>query len=184
MEDGFQRRQAEPGREGRAPGRSRGAIVRARGRTGRWIGSPLVALFLLLGAVGPGSAQQLVGDDVARATIEVRDLTRTGDGVAGLVVNLSPREVRSVRVLVQLVYHWPDEMHPGPRSPSAAAVVVVDGPIPPGGSTAFRATLGGRPDVAAGPGDQQADFEPRASLLGWKEVGVTPDLDAPTASEP
>lgn len=172
-------RHATPRRS--APGGARGS---RRRRAGRQIAAPFGALFLLVGAAGPAETQQIVGDDVARATIEVRDLTRTGDGVAGLVVNLSPREVRSVRVLVQLVYHWPDEMHPGPRSPSAAAVVVVDGPIPPGGSTAFRATLGGRPDVAAGPGDQQADFEPRASLLGWKEVGVTPDLDAPTASEP
>ena len=130
-------------------------------------------LALLLFAVSSTMAfsQELVGDREARAAIEVRDLTRTEDGVSGVIVNLVPRELRDVRVLVQLVYHWPDEMHPGPESPSDAAVVTLAGPIPPGGSTPFRVAVGPRPDVAAGPDEPKTDFEIRASVIGWSEVG-------------
>lgn len=169
----------DPDRTHRGSGRSRahGAPTEPRMCVRHIV--PLALSMLLLFTAGGVSAQQLVGDDAARARIELRDLARTAEGVSGVVVNRGPLELRRVRVLVQLVYHWPDEMHPGAESPSDAAVVTVDGPIPPGGAASFRATLGPRPDVAAGPVGQAAEFELRGAVLGWKEVGASPESGPP-----
>lgn len=154
-------------------------------RDGRSLRAAHIVSFLVLLALvalaGASFGQDLVREADVGSTLELRDLARTAEGISGIVVSRVPRELREVRILVQLVYHWPDEMHPGPDSPSAAAVVTVEGPIPPGGSAPFEARLAVRPDVAAGPATGGSDFEVRAAILGWSEVGATPGSDSPEA---
>ena len=132
-----------------------------------------LALVALVGSAESAPSQELTGDAEARSAIEVRDLRRTAEGISGVAVNRGRLELRKIRILVQLLYHWPDEMHPGPVSPSDATIVTIEGPVSPGEAAPFVGTLPTRPDVAAGPTrPEESAFELRAAVLGWSEVGV------------
>ena len=96
--------------------------------------------------------------------VEVADVRIADRAVEATLRNRSAHALRNVRLMVDLVYHWPNETHPGDVSPGTAFVHVVAGPIAPGASELVRAVPpGGYPDA---PGT----FEPRVKVLGFVEA--------------
>ena len=127
-------------------------------------------VLLLLLAMLPAGAQsgELVGAGEAETKLVAEDVSAQAGTVTGRLHNRGTNEVRDVRLLVQLVYRWPDEYHPGSVNPSRAVLVDIPGPIPPGETTPFRVELSATPDVAAAP--PGSGFEVRAAVMGWSEV--------------
>jgi hypothetical protein len=130
---------------------------------------PTLALAVTLGAsAGWAHDARAVGRVTTPAEIdrftEVESVRHDAAGrVTGLVRNTSDDTLRDVRVLIQLVYHWPNEMHPGAESPSDAVVAEIAGPLEPGETAQFDATLP--------TGAPRGDFEPRVKVLGFTAVG-------------
>ncbi len=99
-------------------------------------------------------------------TVVAVDGVRVSEGaIEARLTNRGPRELRELRLQIDYVYHWPDEMHPGDESPGRTWPHVVPGPLAPGASEdlLFRPP-GGLPTA---PGR----FEPRVHVLGFTEVG-------------
>jgi hypothetical protein len=71
--------------------------------------------------------------------IKVRDVRAQPDQVSGVLVNLSSKLVRNVRVLIDRSWPWADERRAGgtEESPGRAAFYMVPGEIPPGGRLPF-----------------------------------------------
>ncbi len=128
--------------------------------------APLLLLLALLPA--GGLAGEFVGPEEAETELVAENVSAHAGTVRGRLHNRGAHEVRDVRLLVQLVYRWPDEYHPGAVNPSRAVLVGVPGPIPPGEAAPFRVELSATPDVAAGP--PGSGFEVRAAVMGWTEA--------------
>jgi hypothetical protein len=119
----------------------------------------------LAAALFPFSAAALDPPAALDAVVGIEGVRAEGDAIAATLENRGARELRDVRLLVQWVYDWPDEFHPGDASLGRAWVHVVPGPIAPGGREPFVFhPPGGLP---SGPGR----FEARAQVLGFTEVG-------------
>jgi hypothetical protein len=125
------------------------------------------ALFCWVVAVAfaaPGSAL----DDPAEidARVVVGDASVRDGAIEATLTNRTPREIRDVRLLIEYVYHWPDEMHPGDESPGRAWPHVVRGPIAPGATEALRFEPPGGLPTAPG------RFTPRIQILSFTEQGA------------
>jgi hypothetical protein len=100
--------------------------------------------------------------EIERAT-QIESVRNEAGHVTGVLRNRSSDTLRDVRVLVQLVYHWPNEMHPGEPSPSNAVVAQIPGPLEPGQVARFDAAL----PTESAPGV----YEPQAQVLGFTTIG-------------
>jgi hypothetical protein len=120
------------------------------------------ALATLLAALAcAGAAAALDAPGEVEAAVAVEDVRASGGAIEARLVNRSGRALRDVRLLIEYVYHWPDELHPGDESPGRAWPHVVPGPLAPGASAPLRfEPPGGLPSA---PGR----FEPRIQLLGF-----------------
>jgi hypothetical protein len=121
----------------------------------------LAAAALALSAAAP--ALDVPAD--VEAAVAVSDVRVADGAIEARIANRGARELRDVRLQIEYVYLWPDEMHPGDESPGRAWSHVVPGPLAPGASERilFRPP-GGLPTA---PGR----FEPRVEVLGFREVG-------------
>jgi hypothetical protein len=103
-----------------------------------------------------------------RQIVDVRDVRAQPDQVSGVLVNLSSKPVRSVRIRIERSWLWADERHAGgaEQSPGRTAVYTVPGEIPPGGLLPFTY----RSDT---PLPQRSDgrFETSVSVVGLEQVG-------------
>jgi hypothetical protein len=97
--------------------------------------------------------------------VAVEDVRAADGAIEARLTNRSPRELRDLRVQIEYVYHWPDEMHPGDESPGRAWSHVVAGPLAPGASERIVFHPPGGLPTAPG------RFEPRVQVLGFTEVG-------------
>ena len=114
-----------------------------------------------LAIAAPGAA---IDDPTAVDASVVVSGVRARDGaIEATLRNQSPREIRDVRLLIDYVYHWPDEVHPGDESPGRAWSHVVPGPIAPGASEPLRFEPPGGLPIAPG------RFEPTVEVLGFSE---------------
>lgn len=96
------------------------------------------------------------------AAVAVSEVQVSGDAIEAILTNRGARELREVRLLIDYVYHWPDEMHPGDVSPGKVWSHVVPGPLPPGATERLRfSPPGGLPTAPEG------RFEPRIEVLGF-----------------
>jgi hypothetical protein len=122
--------------------------------------SSAIALLVACGlAALPAAAVDEPG--AVDAVVAVADVHAGSGVIEATLTNRGDRALRDVRLLIEYVYHWPDEMHPGDDSPGAAWSHVVPGPIAPGASEKLRfAPPGGLPTA---PGR----FEPRIKVLGF-----------------
>jgi hypothetical protein len=100
--------------------------------------------------------------------VEVRDVRTQPDQVSGVLVNLSSKAVRGVRLRIDRSWLWADERHAGgaEESPGRTAVYTVPGEIPPGGRVPFTY----RSDT---PLPQRSDgrFETSVSVIELEQVG-------------
>lgn len=124
-------------------------------------------LWLLPALAGWLAAAPAAGVDASEqvdAVVEVSGVRAGPDGIEAILTNRGASELRDVRLLIDYVYHWPDEMHPGDESPGKAWRHLVPGPIPPGASERIRfSPPGGLPSAPGG------RFEPRIEVLGFVE---------------
>ena len=95
--------------------------------------------------------------------VDVSEVRAAGGAIEATLTNRSPRPIRDVRLLIEYVYHWPDEMHPGDESPGRSWPHLFPGPIAPGASAPLRFEPPGGLPTAPG------RFEPRLKLLGFTE---------------
>ena len=131
----------------------------------------IVGLFAALAFTSlTAAAEDTTGSDRQQfqKIVEVRDVRAEPDQVSGVLVNLSSKPVRSVRVRIDRSWLWADEKHAGgaEESPGRTAVYAVPGEIPPGGKLPFTY----RPDT---PLPQRTDgrFETSVSVVGLEQVG-------------
>lgn len=99
-------------------------------------------------------------------TVEVRDVRAEPDQVSGVLVNLSSKVLRGVKVRIDRAWHWTDERHPGEDSPGRSNVYDVPGDIPPGGRLTFTYR-------AESPLPQRSDgrFDTSVAVVGLEQVG-------------
>jgi hypothetical protein len=95
------------------------------------------------------------------ASVAVRDVREADGAIEATISNRSPHEISDVRLLIDYIYHWPDETHPGDESPGRAWSHVVPGPIAPGASAPLRFTPPGGLPTAPG------RFTPQIEVLGF-----------------
>ena len=100
--------------------------------------------------------------------VEVRDVQAQADQVTGVLVNLSSKPVRSIRVRIERSWLWTDERHPGEGTdnPGRSVVYTVPGEIVPGGRLPFTY----RPDAPL-PDRRDGRFETSVSIVGLEQVG-------------
>jgi hypothetical protein len=91
-------------------------------------------------AADVGSNEQLVSPERMADLVEVRDVTGDGGVVSGTLVNRSSHAVRNVRLRINHLWLWNDEMHPGEDRYSRTDTYTVPGEIPAGGTRTFTYT--------------------------------------------
>ena len=96
-----------------------------------------VILFAALALAGITVAAQdtVVPREQLQKTVDVRDVDAHPDQVSGVLVNLSSKPVRSIRVRIDQPWLWKNERHPGENkdNPGRSHFYTVPGEIPPGG---------------------------------------------------
>jgi hypothetical protein len=129
----------------------------------------IVVLFASLGLAGIAIAagETLVPAEQLKRTVDVREVDAHPDQVSGVLVNLSSKLVRSIRVRIDQPWLWTAERHPGENKddPGRSDFYLVPGEIAPGGHLAFTY----RPDV---PLPQRSDgrFETSVSVVNLEQI--------------
>lgn len=102
----------------------------------------------------------------ANPEVEVTNVGSENGVISGVVINRSPEPVRDVRVLIDHVWYWNNERHPGDFSPGRSEFYTIQGAIPPGGSLPFR--------FESSPLPQRADghFETMAHVTEFTQIGT------------
>lgn len=95
------------------------------------------------------------------ADVVVSDVGTANGAIEATITNRSASEISDVRLLIDYVYHWPDETHPGDESPGRAWSHVVPGPISPGASAPLSFTPPGGLPTAPG------RFAPHIEVLSF-----------------
>jgi len=131
--------------------------------------APRVAALVLFAALGfVGVTRAAEETTQLQKIVEVRDVRAQPDQVSGVLVNLSSKPVRNVRVRIDRTWLWADERRAGgtEESPGRSAVYAVPGEIPPGGRLPFTY----RPET---PLPQRSDgrFETSVSVVGLEQTG-------------
>lgn len=135
--------------------------------------TPLAALIVVLFGVLGFTRLTAAADDTTGAIrqhlhqiVDVRDVRAEPDQVSGVLVNLSSKPVRSIRIRIDRSWLWADERHPGDDDPGRSVVYTVPGDILPGGQLPFTY----RSDT---PLPQRSDgrFETSVSVIGIEQVG-------------
>jgi hypothetical protein len=150
-------------------------VLTMKGFEGKMVDTRLaalaVALFAALGFAAIGGAAEntpVAADQHFQQVVEVRDVRADSDQVSGVLVNLSTKSVRSVRVRIDRSWLWANERQAGGAedSPGRTAVYTVPGEIPPGGHLPFTY----RSDT---PLPQRSDgrFETSVSVVGLEQIG-------------
>ena len=100
--------------------------------------------------------------------VEIRDVRADPDRVSGVLVNLSSKLVRNVRVRIDRSWLWADERHPGEAedNPERSVVYTVPGEIPAGGQLTFTH----REDTAL-PQRSDGRFKTSVSVVGLEQAG-------------
>jgi hypothetical protein len=114
---------------------------------------------------GATATATVVPSSEAAKTIVVKDLTVKDDLVSGTVVNKSSATVRDVTLLLQQVWQWKDERHPGTDSPGRALPFTLPGDVAPNASAPFT--------FKTPPLPQRSDgrFVTTMDVSGFTEVG-------------
>ncbi len=138
-------------------------------RTRESVCAAATALGLLLWAQPAPAAMgqtEIMSAADAAPEVEVMDVRSESGEVSGVVINRSPEPVRNVRLLIDHVWYWNKERHPGDFSPGRSEFYTVQGTIPPGGSLPFRVESPSLP--------QQADghFETVAHVTEFTQIGT------------
>jgi hypothetical protein len=128
-------------------------------------------LFAVLGFVAvTRAAEETIGarEPELQKIVVVLDVRAEPDQVSGVLVNLSSKPVRNVRVRIDRSWLWADERRVGgtEESPGRSTVYTVPGEIPPGGRFAFTY----RPESPL-PQRSNGRFETSVSVLGPEQTG-------------
>lgn len=126
----------------------------------------IAALTALVPATSLSAKTIEISDGETDSRIEVKSVALRSDGVvSGQLVNRTAEEIRDIRLLVDVIFHWTDEFHPGEDSPGRSVVLTVAGPLPPNGTLAFDL----RPNPAI-PARDDGRFEAKAHVMGYEFV--------------
>ena len=132
--------------------------------------SPLAfVLFAALGLAGITIAAEdtVVPPEQLQKTVDVRDVDAYPDQVSGVLVNVSSKSVRSIRVRIDQPWLWTNERHPGEDkdNPGRSHLYTVSGEIPPGGRLPFTYRL----DTPL-PRRSDGRFETSVSVVSLEQV--------------
>ncbi len=137
----------------------------------------LLALMLWGAPVSAQGRATIVNPAEANETVAVADVQLHDGVVSGTVVNRSSEPVRDVRLLIDHVWLWNNERHPGDFSPGRTDFFTVRGEIPPGGNAPF--TYQGSPLMDR----RDGHFETHVQVTEFTQVGMIAS-DQPHAYEP
>jgi hypothetical protein len=119
-------------------------------------------------------------DVIVSSTEAAKDVTVTNvqshnGTISGVIANRSSEPVRNVQLLVDHVWYWKNEFHPGTSSPGRSEFHTVTGEIPPGGSMPFT--------FQSEPLPQRADghFEAKVRVTRFTEVEKRAALSQPAS---
>ena len=133
----------------------------------------LIALIALLGVCAPTRAadvkigkEALVDPQELKRIVEVTGAQLQDNGeVTGTAVNRAVNPVREVKLAIQYVWLWKNEMHPGNDDPGHTDFYILPDEIPPGG----RAPFTYRPSELL-PRRSDGHFEVEARVLSLVQV--------------
>jgi hypothetical protein len=123
---------------------------------------------LALAGIAIAAEDTMVIPERGQKIVEVRDVRMQPDQVSGVLVNLSSKLVRNVRVRIDRSWLWKNERHPGPDqdNPGSSVFYAVPGEIPPGGRLPFTYRL----DTAL-PQRSDGSFDISVSVVSLDQIG-------------
>jgi hypothetical protein len=121
---------------------------------------------LFLGPRAKAASQTIVSGDDGSRVVGLTDVKVNDGAVSGVLVNKSAHPIREVELLIDHVWLWSDERHPGEDNPGRSEYYTVHGEVPPRGSLPF--TYHPSPPL---PHRTDGHFETSVRIAGLIEVG-------------
>jgi hypothetical protein len=121
---------------------------------------------LSFGSWAQAASQTVVSGEDASRVMGLTDMKANVDTVSGVLVNKSAHPIREVELLVDHVWFWSDERHPGEDNPGRSEYYTVHGEVQPHGSLPF--TYHPSPPLAR---RDDGHFETSVQIVGFVEVG-------------
>lgn len=111
------------------------------------------------------SADTFLTAPEASQIVAVRDVTVHDDVVSGEVVNMSPRPIRDVQLLIRQIWHWKNEFRPGNNDPGIAEYYTAREIILPGKNVPFTYKL-----TSLMPSQSDGQFESVVTVAGFTQI--------------
>jgi hypothetical protein len=108
---------------------------------------------------------QLLRVEPTNARVDVENAAVENGAVSGTLVNETEAPVKSVTLLVQYHYRWPNEYKPGPTDPGRSDSVTVSTEIPPGARVTFS-----QPTQAPQPLGDGGHFETTVTVMAFEQT--------------
>lgn len=124
----------------------------------------MVALALAV-SVFLADPPQILKLEPSSARVEVQNAAVDDGTVRGTLVNETETPIKSVTLLVQHHYRWPNEYKPGPVDPGRSESVTVSTEIPPHGRVTFASPV--RQPEPVGDGGH---FDTTVSVMAFEQV--------------
>ena len=137
-----------------------------RTREGFWLAVTALGVFLWAQPAPAVTQQTEIISADTNPEVEVTNVRAEDGSVTGTVTNRSSQPVRNVRVLIDHVWHWKNERHPGEDNPGRAEFYTIQGEIPPGGSLPFKL------DEAPLPRRSDGRFQTIAHVIEYVQIGT------------
>jgi hypothetical protein len=121
---------------------------------------------LLSGPAARAASETIVSGEDASRVLGLADVKVKAGTVSGVLVNKSPHPIREVQLLIDHVWFWNDERHPGEDNPGRSDYYTVHGEVPLHGSLPF--TYHPSPPL---PRRGDGHFGTSVQVVGFVEVG-------------
>jgi hypothetical protein len=98
------------------------------------------AMVLVLSAVAPIGAQNVLTGQQASRVLSFENLDMNASKISEVITNKTPHTIRDVQLLIQYHWLWQNERNPGHDSPGRSAIIKLDETFAPGQSHRFSFT--------------------------------------------
>lgn len=133
----------------------------------------------------PGIVQErIVPQSQLARDVVVRDVEARGGTVSGTVVNTSGKVLKDVRLMIDHMWLWENEYHPGTNDPSRVEYFTIREEIPPGGQARF--TFRSEAPLPEARGGHFETLVRVASVVSYEPTAAAPAAppSSPTAGSP
>ena len=129
-----------------------------------FLGRALGVLLWMTEASVASAQTALPAPDTSRI-VTIRNVRVQDAFVSGEIINVSPRQLRDVQLLIRRIWHWNSEFRPGENPPGFADYFTLMEEIPAGESVRFTYRLPVQPPIRP-----DGFFETVVTVAGFAEV--------------